>query len=918
MTEQRCSAARSRPTASLRAALLATSLLALSGCGAVEDWVGENLTLDSGSGEASPSDPVPAPPSGADTVVRGSVGDGPVVGALVEVLDASGAVLGSVRSDDTAGFELNLPRDLNIKNNELTLPVILRASEGTDVVTQRGPDFGMLSIASKRGRQTVNITPISTLVVRAAQCSGQALSDRLVQDQWDAIKAQHTWGLDTSLVPHSIETEIDVGNVASMVRTNEVLGEIVRRTGELLQEDRLDRIVSALGCDLVDGVIDGAGPSGVLDGEAAAPDVRLAATVNAVSAIVLLESMSNRLHVLGEPAEALLDAAITVAEPTATGQSMAALPVTERHLIEARRALAAAIAIEPSERLVGLVGALDRLAPGSTAAEARTVIGPIDDFGPLLEQLHQDIEAGPDATLSAALAGAAEAELAVQPALQLSASPRRIQAGATTTITWSASNALSCREESGLLDGSLPVSGEVDTPPLTESRTLSVACIGFGGTVRSTETIEVQSATAAPEPEPQPVDPPSITGFSATPSSVPFGGSATLAWASSGADSCQAEGGVGGWSGTVATSGERTFGPLEATATYTLRCANAGGSVSRSVTIDVGAAPALPMVDLTSTVSRAGAGAPVGLSWTASNADYCTASAQPSVAGWSGTLGTSGSVEIPSLATDTTFSIACTGISGTTTDSLQVLFVAEPTLAFSVNTTQVDAGGSVSVNWSSSNADLCEATASPASAAWTGAVGTGGSRTVGPIEADTTLALTCTGEGGIVNDAVSVAVNAAPPALTFEASASSVNDGDFAELSWIADGADACTASGDWSGPLAASGVQSVGPVSADSTYSIECAGPGGSVVGMQTVVVRKATLNWTLPTQSPEVIGYNVYRGTASRSYGAPVEIRDPSVTSFVFGDLAAGSTFYFAVTAVTDTGEESAFSNEGTKAIP
>ena len=193
-------------------------------------------------------------------------------------------------------------------------------------------------------------------------------------------------------------------------------------------------------------------------------------------------------------------------------------------------------------------------------------------------------------------------------------------------------------------------------------------------------------------------------------------------------------------------------------------------------------------------------------------------------------------------------------ISATTTDSLQVLFVPEPTLAFSVNTTQVDAGGSVSVNWSSTDADLCEATASPANPARAGAVCTSGSRSVGPIEAVTTLALACTGEGGIVNDVVSVTVNAAPPAHTFEASASSVNDGDSAELSWIADGADACAASGDWSGPLAASGVQSVRPVSADSTYAIECTGPGGSVVGMQTVVVRKATLNWTLPTQSPEV----------------------------------------------------------------
>ena len=920
MTEQRRSASRIRPASFLRAAVAASAFLTLAGCGAVEDWVGENLTLASDSADGGSGTPPPV--AATDTVVRGSVGDGPVVGALVEVLDASGAVLGSVRSDDTAGFELNLPRDLNVKNNDLTLPVILRASEGTDVVTQRAPDFAMLSIASKRGRQTVNVTPISTLVVRAAQCSGEPLSDGLVQEKWEAIKAQHTWGLDTALVPHSIETEIDVGNVASMVRTNEVVGEIVRRTGDLLAEERLDRIVSTLGCDLVDGVIDGVGPAGTLDGEPVAPDARIAATVNAVTAIVLLESMSNRLHVLGAPAERLLDAAITVAQPDATGQSMAALPVTERHLIEARRALVTALSVAPTERVLGLIATLDRLAPGATAVEARTEIGPSDDFGVLLEDLQTQVASANDATLSASLAAAVDTALAVQPSLSLTASPRRVDPGASATLAWSATHAVSCREETSLLDGPLPTQGEAETPPLAETRSVSVACIGFGGTVRSSETIDVRTASATPEPAP--MEAPTIASFSAIPSSVPFGGSATLAWSTSGAARCSASGGVAGWSGTVDTSGERTFGPLQATATYTLRCENAGGTIARSVTIDVGAAPPAPVVDLSSTVSRAGAGAPVGLSWTASNADFCTAGAQPAVAGWSGTVGASGSVEIASLSTSTTFSIACTGVSGTAQDAVTVAFVPEPSLSFSVNPTQVDVGSTVTVNWSSANAEVCEAAASPPLAGWSGSVGTSGSRSVGPVEEETTLALTCTGEGGIVNDAVTVSVNAVPPALTLEASAASAPAGGSVTLTWSGDNVDGCTASGGWSGTRPTSGSTSVGPIDADSTFSLECTGPAGTVVSMQSVVVQRARLSWTAPTQTVDgspitaLAGYRVHMGTASRSYDQVFEVSDPAMESWVVDGLVPGSTYYFAVTAVDSEGRESSFSNEGSKRIP
>ena len=73
--------------------------------------------------------------------------------------------------------------------------------------------------------------------------------------------------------------------------------------------------------------------------------------------------------------------------------------------------------------------------------------------------------------------------------------------------------------------------------------------------------------------------------------------------------------------------------------------------------------------------------------------------------------------------------------------------------------------------------------------------------------------------------------------------------------------------------------------------------------------------LAWDASTNSG-VAGYNVYYGNASRSYANQV----PAGTnlSAVVSSLAAGNTYYFAVTAVDPLGNESDFSNEISYSIP
>jgi hypothetical protein len=61
------------------------------------------------------------------------------------------------------------------------------------------------------------------------------------------------------------------------------------------------------------------------------------------------------------------------------------------------------------------------------------------------------------------------------------------------------------------------------------------------------------------------------------------------------------------------------------------------------------------------------------------------------------------------------------------------------------------------------------------------------------------------------------------------------------------------------------------------------------------------------------------VYWGTASRTYQQAFGAGIPAAsTTYTVGNLPAGRTYYFAVTAYDGSGNESAFSAEASKTIP
>ena len=73
--------------------------------------------------------------------------------------------------------------------------------------------------------------------------------------------------------------------------------------------------------------------------------------------------------------------------------------------------------------------------------------------------------------------------------------------------------------------------------------------------------------------------------------------------------------------------------------------------------------------------------------------------------------------------------------------------------------------------------------------------------------------------------------------------------------------------------------------------------------------------LAWDANTE-PDLSGYKLYYGTASGTYGTPINVGN--VTTYTVTGLTDGQTYYFAVTAYDSVGNESGYSNEVAYIVP
>jgi len=264
----------------------------------------------------------------------------------------------------------------------------------------------------------------------------------------------------------------------------------------------------------------------------------------------------------------------------------------------------------------------------------------------------------------------------------------------------------------------------------------------------STQPIPAPTGTVVAPP---PAATPPTVNLSAQPASVSSGGTTTLAWSTTNAETCTAS---GGWSGSRAASGSAAVGPITQATSFTLQCFNSvGDSESRTVQVTVAQSAPPPAIEFYADPASVELGQSSMVYWSVTNAYSCVGEKA-----WSGDKGTVGS-EPMFLSATRTYDLVCTGTGGTSRKSatIQVVSPGQPTLTLRANSPSIQQGTTGVVTWSTTNVNNCQA-----SGAWSGARAPSGSETVGPLNASSTFSLVCTGAGGTVEAATFIAVTAAP------------------------------------------------------------------------------------------------------------------------------------------------------------
>jgi hypothetical protein len=415
-----------------------------------------------------------------------------------------------------------------------------------------------------------------------------------------------------------------------------------------------------------------------------------------------------------------------------------------------------------------------------------------------------------------------------------------IDKGTSATLIWSATNSPSSCSASGDWSGTKATSGSQSiTFNTVGTFNYKLDCTNSGGT-----QYEIASITVVNPP-------PSITSFTASPTSVYTGSSSTLSWAvanNTGA-TCSAS---GDWSGTKASgaSNSASTGALNTAKTYTysLTCTNSyGSSATKTASVTASVQPA-PVVTLIADSYSVTAGGSTNIRWSSTNSpSSCTASGS-----WSGAKSTTGTTTSNVVSTGAlgagsyTYNLSCTN-SNPTPGTATITITSSsgpasnpPVITISLSPTTIATGASSTLSWSVANTTGTSCTASNA---WTGAQGLSGTTSTGVkgTAGTFTYTLTCSNSAGSDTKSAVLTVNSLPTAA-ISLSATTAETGTSVTLTWSStntSGATPCTASGGWSGTKAASGSTAItvpapaSPTSASptgtTTYTVTCTNASGS-----------------------------------------------------------------------------------------
>jgi hypothetical protein len=835
-------------------------ILFLTGCGG-----GSKGTAHLGSTGAN-SNPST---SSTTSILYGSVGDGPIVGATVKIFDKNGNFIDQQTSDSTANYQISIHTTGN------SYPLTLEAFGGQDMVTSGLPDFTLKSILITPGdRKRVNINPFSTLIVATAQKMPGGINSTNIQSAEGTVLKQLNFGLDPSAIPDPITSDINDTNTAVIIRSSEALSEMLRRTRDTLKSTNpnitADQIISYLGADLSDGVLDGKGAAG--------SDARTAAVSNVASAQVLLETMQGQLNVNNLDASTAMDNAVIISSSgTASGTSVNDLPAGADMITQAATAVHAVQAFDsnpiyattsdnlattpvgtkpaditlPADVSTSLSGTLTNLATSSSTSFEQ-INSVVRDGGqlPVSTNSTPTISGKPATTATEGIAYRFTPSASDPDGDSLSFTVTNLPSWASFNTTSGSIRGTPGSTDVGTTSGIvITVSDGVNTASLPA---FSIT-VNSASTPNTAPTISGTPATSVP----------AGVAYSFTPSandangdSLSFSVTHLPTWAHFNTSN-----------GTI--SGTPTNTNVGTTSSITITVSDGIDSASLpafSITVTSVVVPNTPPTISGSPTTSVTAGNAYRFTPTASDADGDTLSFSiTNLPSWARFSTTNGTISGTPSGTDvgTTSGITITVSDGTDKSSLPAFSI---TVASAPNTpptisgtpaTSVTAGNAYSFVPTASDADGDSLTFTVANLpSWAKFNTTNGTISGNPSNTDagTTSSIKITVSDGI--DSVSL------------------------------------------------------------PTFSI--------TVNAVVTSFGSATLSWTPPTQNSDgstltdLNGYKIYYGTKSGAYTNTITINNPGISSYVVDNLPGGNTYYFVITAMNSNGVESNYSTEGSKAIP
>ena len=349
-----------------------------------------------------------------------------------------------------------------------------------------------------------------------------------------------------------------------------------------------------------------------------------------------------------------------------------------------------------------------------------------------------------------------------------------------------------------------------------------------------------------PPPPPPPPPPPSPTmSISASSTSITAGEPVTIYWSSSNANSCT--GGLYG--GSIGTSGSFTTWPSE-TLSYSATCTGSGGSITKSVIVNVYTPP--PTITMSADFHSINPGESATISWSSAHATSCTASG-----GWSGGKSTSGSEEVFPTST-TNYNLYCSGLGGSANGSTTVTVSGPSMVPLSVPGSNGPitrtVGQEFTIYWGTANvtSGSMSGPGLPSRNVLAGASPIYRfaklSQSIRNVNPGYVYTITGTGPNGRPRtDSVTVKIINNPPNCAFSGNPSTIVLPQSSTLSWSCSEVNSCSIDQGIGSVAVPIGSREVSPTKT-TTYTLSCSNPDGNSTFSTKITVAKPFIKEVRP----------------------------------------------------------------------